>query len=32
MIRPQGEPSLLQGVCIVLAGWLVIATVGVLLS
>lgn len=29
--RPQGEPGLIAGACIVLAGWLLIATLGVLL-
>jgi hypothetical protein len=29
--RPQGEPSLLTGACIVLAGWLLLATVAVIL-
>ena len=31
VIRPQGEPSLLTGACIVLAGWLLLATVAVIL-
>lgn len=29
--RPQGEPGLIAGTCIVLAGWLLIATVAAIM-